>query len=84
MVDGVSKSHITSEVKQSTPVRWPTWIDIKRALLRPSVLSVFLIVGLWNAFVASDFLADKLQGEAAWQQILGEIRMVNVHLQLRF
>jgi hypothetical protein len=57
---------------------------IRGAILRPSVLVVILLVGLWNISVSSSLLTKKLKGEGAVRETLREIRDVNLHLQLRF
>jgi CHASE2 domain-containing sensor protein len=61
-----------------------TWANVKEELWRKSVLSVIIIVALWNVFVSSDIVAAKLQGEGPWRETFREIRDLNVHLQLRF
>jgi CHASE2 domain-containing sensor protein len=65
-------------------VRKFTWAEVKEVLWRKSVLSVIIIVALWNVFVSSDIVAAKLQGEGPWRETFREIRDLNVHLQLRF
>lgn len=61
-----------------------SWANVKQALSRKSVLSVIIIVALWNVFVSSNIIATKLQGEGPWRETFREIRDLNVHLQLRF
>lgn len=65
-------------------VRKFTWANVKHVLWRKSVLSVIIIVALWNVFVSSDIVAARLQGEGPWRETFREIRDLNVHLQLRF
>jgi CHASE2 domain-containing sensor protein len=57
---------------------------ISRAILRPPVLAVFLLVGLWNVSVSSGLLTRSLEGDGSVRETLREIRDVNLHLQLRF
>lgn len=61
-----------------------SWSDVKQTLSQTSVLSVIIIVALWNVLVSSDIVANKMQGVGPWRETFREIRDLNVHLQLRF
>jgi CHASE2 domain-containing sensor protein len=53
-------------------------------LRKPSVISVFFLVGLWNFSISSDWPSRHLQNEGFWRDTIGGIRDINLHLQLRF
>jgi hypothetical protein len=57
---------------------------IREVLLKPSVLSVFILVALWNLSVESKVMVDWSQKRGAFWETLAEIRNVNSHIQLRF
>jgi CHASE2 domain-containing sensor protein len=58
-------------------------LKIKEFIFRPSVLSVFILVGLWNISVSSGIVTRYLEGPGAIRETLSEIRDVNLHAQLR-
>jgi CHASE2 domain-containing sensor protein len=58
-------------------------VRVRRAILRPLALSVFLLVGLWNISVSSSILSRSLEGEGAIRETLQDLRSVNLHIQLR-
>jgi CHASE2 domain-containing sensor protein len=53
-------------------------------LRRPSVISVFILVALWNISIATNWPTRHLQEEGFWRDTIGGIRDINLHLQLRF
>ena len=55
---------------------------VLRTIFRLPVLSVFLLVGLWNLSVSSNVLTRNLEGEGGVRETLREMREVNLHLQL--
>jgi len=55
-----------------------------KVLRRPSVISVFILVALWNISIDSNWPTRHLQEEGFWRDTIGGIRDINLHLQLRF
>jgi CHASE2 domain-containing sensor protein len=53
-------------------------------LRKPSVISVFALVALWNVSISSSFLTRAIERKGAVRETLLEIRDVNLHIQLRF
>ena len=51
---------------------------------KPSVISVFLLVALWNISVSSNLLTRALEGKGAVRETARAIRDINISLQLRF
>jgi CHASE2 domain-containing sensor protein len=51
---------------------------------KPSVISVFVLVFLWNISVSSTLFTHLIEGKGAIRETAREIRDVNLHLQLRF
>ena len=51
---------------------------------RPSVISVFVLVALWNISIATDWPAGYLEEEGFWRDTIGGLHDINLHLQLRF
>jgi hypothetical protein len=51
---------------------------------KPSVISVFLLVTLWNISVSSNLLTRALEGQGAVHETARAIRDINLSLQLRF
>lgn len=60
------------------------WKDFKKAILKKSVLSVFVLVTLWNISVATDLTAGLLEGKGALRETAREARDLNLHIQMRF
>ena len=58
--------------------------NIKKAILRKSVISVFLLVALWNLSISNVWLNTRLDGEGAVRETFREIRDTNLHIQMRF
>jgi CHASE2 domain-containing sensor protein len=59
------------------------WLACRRILWRPSVVSVILIVAVWNLIISSHKLASSLRGRGLWRETANDVREGNVHLQLR-
>jgi CHASE2 domain-containing sensor protein len=55
-----------------------------RIFRKPSVISVFALVALWNISVSSNLFTRAIEGKGAVRETAREIREVNLHLQLRF
>ena len=51
---------------------------------KPSVISVFLLVILWNISVSSSLFTRLIEGPGIIRETAREIRDINLHLQLRF
>jgi CHASE2 domain-containing sensor protein len=51
---------------------------------KPSVISVFLLVILWNISVSSSLFTRLIEGPGVIRETAREIRDINLHLQLRF
>ena len=69
---------------KSSAIAQTIWQRIRKVVIRPSVLSVFLLVFLWNLSVSSNVLTDHLSGPGAMRESLLELRDVNLHVQMRF
>ena len=59
-------------------------LRIRKALCKPSVISVFVLVAAWNLSVESKMLPQWLHKRGALSETLAEVRNVNLHIQLRF
>jgi CHASE2 domain-containing sensor protein len=57
--------------------------ELRRILLRPSVLSVLLIVTLWNVLASSEKLAHAIEGPGTLREVASGLKDVNGHLQFR-
>jgi CHASE2 domain-containing sensor protein len=68
----------------SDETRPALWVSIKKATLRWSVASVFILVMLWNISVSSRWLSHALEGEGPARETLREVRDTNLHIQMRF
>ena len=51
---------------------------------KPTVISVFLLIILWNISVSSSLFTRLIEGPGAIRETAREIRDINLHLQLRF
>ena len=60
---------------------WPT---LKNIYWRKSVVSVFVLVGLWNLLILSHALQKVSSGKGFWRETIADLRQVNMRLQLRF
>lgn len=61
----------------------PSSVEIRRVLLRPSVLIVLLIVGVWNFITSSEMVALAIEGPGLIRGILADVKDLNVRLQLK-
>ena len=57
--------------------------SLRKAISKKAVLSVFVLVALWNISV-SRLLTTALEGEGGLLETLREVRDLNLHIQLRF
>jgi hypothetical protein len=60
------------------------WVEFKKAVLKWSVISVFVLVALWNVSVSTDFTSQFLDGDGPFVETMREIRDLNLHIQMRF
>jgi CHASE2 domain-containing sensor protein len=63
------------------------WPHLKQIFWRRSVISVFLLVVVWNVFIVfiDSEIAEKFaQGPGFWRETFSDLRELNTHLQLRF
>jgi len=60
-----------------------SWIEAKRVLLRPAVLSVLVIVGVWNFLTSAELVAHATEGAGFIRETLADVRELNVRFQLR-
>ena len=60
------------------------WPHLKKTYFRKSVLSVFIMVGLWNALISSDVAAKLSDGNGFLRETIYDLREVNARLQIRF
>lgn len=60
-----------------------SWIEAKRVLLSPAVISVLIVVGLWNFLTSSESVAHATEGPGVIRETLADVRDLNVRLQLR-
>ena len=58
--------------------------DFKKAIFKKSVISVFVLVTLWNLSVATDLTTGWLDGDGPIRETAREIRDLNLHIQMRF
>lgn len=56
---------------------------VRLAVFRLPVISVFVLVALWNVSVSSNLLTQNLEGDGAIRETLRELRNMNLHVQLR-
>src|SRR5678815_2528577 len=64
-----------------------SWSTLKRIFWRGSVISVFLIVSVWNVFIVfiDSEIAEKFaQGPGFWRETFSDLRELNTRLRLRF
>lgn len=72
------RQHIKSYLSEALPKK------LKETLIKKSVVSVFILVILWNISVATNLIDPILKGKGAIRETAREIQAVNLHLQLRF
>ena len=70
--------------KSPVPMVESRALRIRRAILRPSALSVFLLVGFWNVLVTSNSVTQNLQGPGLVRGVLRDLVGANINIQLRF
>src|SRR3984885_15203172 len=58
-------------------------VELKKAILKKSAISVFVLVALWNISVSTNVTARFLEGNGPIVETLREIRDLNLHLQMR-
>lgn len=66
------------------PIHLVGLYPLRNVLWRKSVISVFVLVGLWNLLIASDTVKRASRGTGIWREAIAGSRQVNVHLQLGF
>jgi CHASE2 domain-containing sensor protein len=59
-------------------------VELKKAILKKSAISVFVLVALWNISVSTNVTARFLEGNGPIVETLREIRDLNLHIQMRF
>ena len=57
---------------------------LKRVLFDKSIISVFILVGLWNWLATGEAIERISRGKGLWPETIADLRQVNLHLQLHF